>query len=84
MAPLPSIRQKLWGIDVTTENTVETNVIVSEPLQESKGYCSECGSITFFMVDKKFGYYKQCPNCGNIHYLGRRFLRFDRQSRQWK
>ncbi|HUT68767.1 MAG TPA: hypothetical protein VMW86_09525 [Dehalococcoidales bacterium] len=69
---------------MTTENAVETNVIVSEPLDDSTGYCTECHSITFFMVDKKLGYYKHCPNCGNIQYLHRRFLRFDRRSRQWK
>jgi len=69
---------------LATENTAETEVIISEPLEEFSAYCSECHSITFFMVDKKFGYYKQCPNCGNIEYLHRRFLRFDRQSRQWQ
>lgn len=69
---------------MTTENAVESNLIEAEPLEESTGYCSECLSVTFFMFDKNFGYYKQCPNCGNIEYLNRRFLRFDRQSRQWK
>ncbi len=69
---------------MTTENTLDSNVIVSEPLEESSGFCTECHSATFFMVDKELGYYKQCPNCGNIQYLHRRFLRFDRQSRQWK
>ncbi len=67
-----------------TEDAVETNLIVTEPMEEPDGYCSECRSITFFMCDKKLGYYKQCPNCGNIEYLNRRFLRFDRQSRQWR
>jgi hypothetical protein len=69
---------------LTIENAVETNVIVSEPLEEPSGFCTECHSATLFMFDKEQGYYKQCPNCGNIQYLHRRFLRFDRQSRQWK
>jgi len=69
---------------LTTENAVENDVIVSEPLEESSGFCTECRSATFFMVDKELGYYKQCQDCGNIQYLHRRYLRFDRQSRQWK
>ncbi len=69
---------------MTMENTLETGVILSEPLQETNGYCINCRSIAFFMVDKKFGYYKQCPNCGHIEYLHRRFLRFNRAARQWQ
>ena len=66
------------------ENTFEAVVILQEPLQETNGYCSNCRSIAFFMVDKKLGYYKQCPDCGHIEYLHRKFLRFDKQSRQWQ
>lgn len=66
-----------------TDNTTENRGILSEPLQETSGYCSRCRSIAFFMVDKDLGYYKQCPNCGHAENLNRHFLRFDRQSRQW-
>ncbi|OGO41248.1 MAG: hypothetical protein A2137_02085 [Chloroflexi bacterium RBG_16_58_8] len=66
------------------ENAVETRVISSDPLQEVSGFCTGCRSITFFLMDKKLGYYKQCPSCGHIEYLHRRFLRFDRESRQWQ
>lgn len=69
---------------MTPENTVEAGVIVSEPLQETTGFCSNCRSVTYFMVDKKNGYYKQCPDCGHVEYLHRKFLKFDRQSRQWQ
>jgi len=69
---------------VITEDAIKADVIVTEPSGEPDAYCSECHSITFFMCDKELGYYKKCPNCGNIEYLNRRFLRFDRQSRQWK
>ena len=69
---------------MTTDNALEANVIVSESLEEPSGFCTECHSATLFMVDKEHGYYKKCPNCGNIQYLHRRFLRFDRETRQWK
>jgi hypothetical protein len=65
--------------DSTTENTR----ILSEPLHETSGYCSNCHSIVFFMTDRKRGHYKQCPNCGYIEHLDRRSLRFDKQMRQW-
>jgi len=65
------------------ENTAEKKGILSEPLQETSGYCSNCHSIVFFTADKELGYYKQCPSCGHAEHLNRRFLRFDRQSRQW-
>ncbi len=62
---------------------IENKRILSEPLQETSGYCSSCHSIAFFMVDKELGYYKQCPTCGHAEHLNRRSLRFDRQSHQW-
>jgi hypothetical protein len=69
---------------VTTDNTIEADKILSDPLQGPDEYCSECHGTTSFMFDKKLGYYKWCPHCGSIQYLHRRFLRFDRKSRQWK
>jgi hypothetical protein len=69
---------------MTTRNALESNVVLSEPLDEANGYCASCRSVAHFMVDKERGYYKRCPVCGNIEYLHRRFLRFDRQSRQWQ
>jgi hypothetical protein len=69
---------------MTTGNALEPGVILAEPLHEVNGYCSHCRSISHFMVDKQLGYYKRCPTCGNTEYLHRRFLRFNRQSRQWQ
>ena len=69
---------------MTMRNTPEPAVISAEPLDETSGYCPICRYTAHFIVDKKLGYIKQCPNCGNTEYLHRRFLRFDRQSRQWQ
>ena len=69
---------------MTTGNTLQPGVISSEPLHEANGYCASCRSIVYFTLDKELGYLKQCPDCGNIEYLHRRFLRFNRQLRQWQ
>ncbi len=65
------------------DHTAENRGISLGPLHEISGYCPNCRSITFFTVDKELGYYKQCPKCGYAEHLHRRFLRFDRHSRQW-
>ena len=66
------------------DNAVKSAGVLTEPLNESSGYCSQCRSAAYFCNDKELGYYKRCPDCGHIEYLHRRFLRFDRQSRQWQ
>ncbi len=65
------------------EDTAENKRVLSEPLQETSGFCPSCHNIAHFIVDKELGYYKQCPNCGHAEHLNRRPLRFDKQTRQW-
>jgi hypothetical protein len=66
------------------EKKLKNEMIQTEPLDNASGYCSRCRSVTHFMIDKEKGYYKSCPICGNIEYLHRKFLRFNRESRQWQ
>ena len=65
------------------DNPDENTGIYQESLQDTNGYCPNCHHITYFTVDKELGYYKQCPRCGHAEHLNRRFLKFDRHSRQW-
>ena len=46
--------------------------------------CLNCDTRMVFKLNKKEGYYLLCPNCGYSECLGRRFLRFNRQFRQWE
>ncbi|MGD0794755.1 MAG: hypothetical protein ABR958_04075 [Dehalococcoidales bacterium] len=65
------------------DSATDNQRILSEPLRETSGYCSNCHSVVLFIPDKERGYYKRCPNCGHAEHLTRRPLRFDRKSRQW-
>ena len=65
-------------------NTLGPRVISAEPLHEANGYCPICHNVAHFRMDKELGYLKQCPRCGNIEYLHRKILKFDKHSRQWR
>jgi hypothetical protein len=65
------------------DSAAENNRTLSEPLDETTGYCANCHNNVFFLTDKDNGYIKKCPNCGHAEHLTRRTLRFDKQSRQW-
>jgi ribosomal protein L33 len=64
-------------------NQTQNKSILSEPLNETSGYCRDCRSVVLFKADKAQGYYKYCPACGRTEHLDRRPLKFDRNSRQW-
>jgi predicted RNA-binding Zn-ribbon protein involved in translation (DUF1610 family) len=68
---------------MASEEPLETETISSETLPGDSESCPDCGSATIFGIDKNLGYYRRCPKCGHIVNLKRRFLRFDRRSRQW-
>jgi len=69
---------------VAIENT---RVTEDRPVEQSgltADRCPGCGAAMVFKLDRKRGYYKECPDCGNTEFLNRRFLRFDRQTRRWQ
>lgn len=69
---------------MASEESLETEIVPSGVTPYSDGDCPECGSATLFGMNKDLGYYRRCPKCGYTINLKRRFLRFDRQSRQWQ
>jgi len=76
--------EKLRGGRVTSEDTLNNEIISSGVVPDDAGCCPECGSATSFGMNKDLGYYKRCPKCGYTVNLKRRFLGFDRHSRQWQ
>ena len=69
---------------MSSESAVGTQDRTAELLGDNAEGCLSCGQATVFRFDKDSGYYKLCLSCGQTEYLNRRFLRFNRQSRQWQ
>ena len=70
---------------MTPESAIVNNDQSSEPTNLKTEGCPNCSLGTIgFKTDKENGYYKLCSTCGYTEHLHRRFLRFNRQSRQWE